>query len=204
MKRNTCGTCCEIVLPIFFAMSLMLIRSVIDIEIVNQTSYIQSIGPPASLYKKQYWSTPPTQFDTTKTGSLAYTEHLRVAQMNMIKTCVTKGMTQKVALIQNGASDNSMLNTIGTELVSKFNLQTQTFNNPTEFTAYVQNVNYGMDLTRPAMCFGIQLDRDDATGFEYQLRFNITYRQRSSDLYQTSENREEPLIVSDTANLYKY
>jgi ATP-binding cassette subfamily A (ABC1) protein 3 len=35
MKRNTCGTCCEIVLPIFFACALLLIRSVIKVELVN-------------------------------------------------------------------------------------------------------------------------------------------------------------------------
>jgi len=63
MKRNTCGTCCEIVLPIAFAMLLVVIRSVIDIEIVNKTSYIQSTNPADLIYKKQFWSTPLTSFD---------------------------------------------------------------------------------------------------------------------------------------------
>lgn len=40
-----------------------------------------------------------------------------------------------------------------------------------------------MDNSMPAMCFGIQVDRDDSTGFHYQLRFNITYRERANDLY---------------------
>ncbi len=48
------------------------------------------------------------------------------------------------------------------------------------------------------------MDKDDLSSFEYQLRFNVTYRRRTSDIYQTSKKRVQPLIITDLANLKKY
>lgn len=115
----------------------------------------------SSEYNKQFNATPG--YYSLTPGLTAQEQLAKRAKFfkdNMLKPC-----TDSVALIQNSATKSPVLNTLASEFI-KMAMPTKDFASKAAFEDYVTARNYGIN-SDPVFCFGIQVDKDDTSHFEY-------------------------------------
>ncbi|KAL4488927.1 hypothetical protein ABPG72_005714 [Tetrahymena utriculariae] len=167
-KRNCCCSCLEVFLPVLLCCFFFLIRSQIQIDYLDQESFIDPYTPT-----KNYASDTPYVFATFLPDSTPVNEPVYNTPIPIkIKDCL-HGKTSDFPDFRNGyvamVDPGNLLQPLANIFMNYNKYKVKQYNSVQELSDYISGSEYNEDI-----CFGVAVDSYQNNIFKYRLLFNTS------------------------------